>query len=471
MILPKTRNLRAYQEAAVSAAVTDIKNGDRRLVVMPTGSGKSIVIAEILSRLPGAQVLVITPRRNLLQQLRPLLDCHGVLSSGFGDDLGGEHFVVVGTYQTMTRRDGLVAPTVIIIDECHLLPPKGAYADLIEKFPDAALIGLTATPYRAQRSITLADIRWTVVYSVPMVHLIDEGWIVRPISMATTCDLNLIDHGDDSLEEVTEKIVLSLVDSVERKHRKRCLVFCRDIAHAQSTAQLLIDCGESAVHVVHSRMSQTAQREAIENFRSAVGRAWLVNVALVSIGVDIPCIDGIAILRNISSLALLIQIIGRGLRLSGAKKNCLIWDFGDGTRQFGFIDDPDLDASVGEGGRAPPPVKTCPDCGALIHASLITCPRCGCHFPRTCTLNDVASGARLLSKEYMPATYKGKTVSQDKSGTWRSEHRLLHDGVTLHAYLNFRSEHDAMNSGYQEGAKVFVRKLSQTMVTMIQTRR
>ena len=103
--------LRPYQHSAVEAAISGIQAGQPGLLVMPTGSGKSVVISEIVNRLDGKQILVITPRRSLLMQTRTRLGVHGVLSSGLGNDLGDDHKVIAGTYQTMTRRRLRIKPT------------------------------------------------------------------------------------------------------------------------------------------------------------------------------------------------------------------------------------------------------------------------------------------------------------------------------------------------------------------------
>lgn len=463
----ETRQLREYQRMAVGAAISGIQKGARGLIVMPTGSGKSVVISEIVNRLHDRQVLVVTPRRSLLMQTRALLGAHGVLSSSLGNDLGDDHQVVAGTYQTMTRRPALVEPEVIIIDECHLVPSDGDYADLVRRFPRAAVIGLTATPFRGRKHIRLCGISWRQLYTVSMVELIDQGCLVRPVSMTTSHALELTDGGNEPLAVVTERIVLNLRSSVEAEGRRRCVVFCIDIAHAKITAAQLRSAGEHSVHLVHSDMQPAAQDATIAAFRTSPCRAWLVNVNLVSIGVDIPSVDAIAILRNISSLALLIQIIGRGLRIWEGKQDCLVWDYGDGTRRFGFIDDPELDAA--QAGAAPVALRTCTACNALVHVSARSCPRCGHNFPRTVSLHDVASGAPLLSANYLAATYESAKLTQDSRGIWNVQHQLVSGGTRLLSTTAARTRQDAMKSVRKEGATVLVRRLSDRHVKIVST--
>lgn len=438
------------------------------MIVMPTGAGKSLVIAATVDRLAGKQILVITPRRRLLMQTRTLLCEHGVLSSSLGNDLGDRHRVVAGTYQTMTRRPQLAEPDVIIIDECHLVPPEGDYAELVRRFPKAAVIGLTATPFRGRKHIKHCGIEWEQLFAVNMLDLIDQGVIVRPISMATSSSLSIQGDGPASLIEVTERIVPSLHSAMEKEGRKRCVVFCINIAHAKLTARLLRAAGENSVHIVHSQ--QSAEQDAeFKAFQTAAGRSWLVNVNLVSVGVDIPCVDSIAILRNVSSLALLIQMIGRGLRIWGEKQDCLVWDFGDGTRRFGFIDDPELDMS--EVGDAPPPMRACPLCNALMHASARSCPRCGHVFPRAVSLHEAALGAPLLSADYLVATYEGASKSRDARGIWIVQHRLVDQGRPLVSTTVARSEEEALKLVWPAGASVLVRRLRERQVKIVSPHR
>lgn len=459
--------LRPYQHSAVEAAISGIQAGQPGLLVMPTGSGKSVVISEIVNRLDGKQILVITPRRSLLMQTRTRLGVHGVLSSGLGNDLGDDHKVIAGTYQTMTRRPGLAEPDIIIIDECHLLPPDGSYAKLVRRFPRAAVIGLTATPFRGRQHIKHCGLKWRLLYTVPMIELIDQGWLVRPVSMSTGQKSEMSDVGNEPVEAVTARVALNLRASVAAEGRQRCVVFCIDIDHATITAALLRSAGENSVHLVHSNMPLAAQDAAITAFKTSENRAWLVNVNLISVGVDIPSVDAIAILRNVSSLALLIQIIGRGLRIWKEKQDCLVWDYGDGTRKFGFIDDPQPDAA--RAGETPFAFRTCPKCNALLHASARSCSRCGHTFPRVVTLNDLASGSPLLSANYLAATYERASLTEDSRGIWVVQHHLVNGTDRFISTTSARSQQEAMKSVRKNGATILVRRLKDQQVKMVST--
>jgi len=462
--------LRGYQERAVVAAIRQALPGSRNMLVLPTGAGKSLIIAEIAERLPDYQILIITPRRSLLKQLRKLLRAHGVLSSTAGNDLGDGHKLVVGTLQTITKRR-IKEPEVIIMDENHVGNPDAAYGDLIRRHPNAAVIGLTATPYRQNEPINAFGIDWKLIYSISISELIEGKFLVPPRSMATSAASADVDDdafaamGSETVEEVTDRIVPKLVEAVRRERRRKCLVFCIDIKHAELTSDLLKRRGEGSVYVIHSGQSSPHQDKITRKFEQSNQRAWLVNVGLVSFGVDIPAIDCIAILRDIFSFALLVQIIGRGLRTFTGKMDCLIYDFGAGTRRFGFVDDPRL-PQTGEG-FGPPGQKCCPACHEFNHLSALKCRGCGQTFPRSTSLKDSATSNQLLSVGYMAASYVSASFTQDERGVWQVEHQLSHGQEALRARTDSLAKPDMTRTPYKRGATLVVRRVRGDLVKII----
>jgi len=270
-IRPQSRmhnELRQYQLDAIECAVREMTPGSRNMVVIPTGGGKTLVIAEIVMRFPGMQILIITPRVRLVQQIRPLLGEHGVLSASIGNDLGHQDNLLIGTYQTIINNPGMVPPWLIIIDECHLVPPDSQYGDLIARFPNAAVIGLTATPYRGTEKITECNIGWKQIYSVSILELIRQERLVPPRSMATLAASFGEADTSKKLFAVSKRIVKNLVQSVRKEKRKKCLVFCADIAHAIKVQELLLVEGEACVTLVHSEQNARTQDEMFETFRN-----------------------------------------------------------------------------------------------------------------------------------------------------------------------------------------------------------
>ena len=462
-------NLRPYQRDAVEAAIKHAKPGTRSLLIVPTGGGKTLVIREIAERFPNAQVLILTPRRKLLEGVRKVFSAHGVLSSGTGKDLGYEHTVIIGTFQTVMRRaKRLKIPTVIIIDECHLVPKNSRYSELLERFPQAIVIGLTATPFRGSSHLVECGLDWDLIYSVPITHLIEQKYLVPPRSMATPARPDMaISDGDERphRDTVTRTIVKSLVTSVIKEARRKCLVFCSDIKHAKFTVNELRLAGETQVYLVHSKQTKPEQKAQFDAFENSAQRCWLVNVAIVSIGVDIPAVDCIAILRDVHTFALLVQIIGRGLRRFDGKHDCLVYDFGSGTRRFGFVDDPQF-AEEGSG-RGGPLLKCCPECSGLMHAATMKCARCGWEFPRSTRLNANAIATQLLAVDYKHATYRYADIARVHQNLWRIEHRLTLNEEWVRAIEMRPGPKEPNCVTMEEGAPILIKRIDRDVVEML----
>jgi DNA repair protein RadD len=448
----KPFKLRDYQKDAIEAAVKNATPRSLNILVMPTGSGKTAVICEIVNSFPDLQILIITPRIRLLEQLLAKLGLHGVLSSNLGNDLGDCHTVIAGTIQTIVKRGKIKRPDLIIIDECHLVPSNGPYANFVRQYPNAAVIGLTATPYRGTDKITECGLRWNQIYSVPMSKLIEEKYLVPPRCMATVS--KFFNDGDElkTLNSVTRQIIPNLTAAVASEARKKCLLFCVSIEHAELTCELLKSAGEKFVYVVHSRQSPRTQKDIIDNFENSSERAWLVNVALISIGVDLPAIDCIAILRDVSSFALLLQMIGRGLRLSLGKLDCLIYDFGGGTQRFGRIDEPQF--SVAICGNNFQEVNNIPPV-AIQAISLTT------------TLNAIARSTQLLKTDYISATVVSSRILQNVQGIWVTEHDLSTNSEKLRSKTAKRTKIEASRIAYPPGRSMLVKRLHRDFVEIV----
>ena len=453
-------NLWEHQKAAIKACLEKLRPGCRNMVQMPTGSGKNRVIGALTRELKNRQILVITPRILLVKETRKDLDYHGVLSGSLGKDLGDQHQLIIGTYQTMIGQVDIQKPDVIFIDECHLVPEDGDYRDLIGRFPEAAIIGLTATPYRGQKHIRECGLKWRTVYAISIVELINQRKLVPPISMSTSHVPSLEMLTADGLHEVTIQIAPKLVHDVKTHRRNKNLVFCVDIKHAELTSKLLRAQGETSVHVVHSNMTGSQQNNAFESFRSTSDRSWLLNIGLVTTGVNIPEIDCIVILRDVSSFSLLVQMIGRGLRLYLTKKDCLVYDFGNGTRRFGFLDAPVFSDATKHGVGGVFHFKTCPTCEVNVHIAVMTCQHCGHEFSRSSSLNELAVSRQLISRDFMVLTYKSTHQHTDAKGNVIIEHQL--NGPSGEIYRAITAWASGVSRGitkYVEGTSVLVHRM------------
>jgi superfamily II DNA or RNA helicase len=468
---PKKPELWKHQKEALHACLKSLRPGQPIMLQLPTGSGKSRVIGEIVKSLPGKRILIITARTDLVKQNCDELDGHGVYCASLERLIANIKLVNIGTYHTMIRMTELDTPDVIIVDECHMVPEAGDYRELLARFPQSCLVGLTATPYRGVNHIRECGIDWKTVYAVTIADLIQQKIIVPPVSMATSnaASFDSLDGKTKrTRQEVTPQICVRLVQSVQRHGRLKTLIFCEDIGHAEETASILRSLGEQAVFVVHSKMSRSKRESAYQGFASSNGRSWLVNVGLVTIGVNIRSIDCIAILRDVSSYSLLVQMIGRGLRKYLNKKDCLVFDFGKGTSRFGFLDSPNFGKSPS--GQAEFLFKGCPECEANVPLASQSCPHCGFEFSLDAeglsgasSLSNQATDRQLISRDFLVLTYDLMTEEPNKRGQVICSHRLKDNtGAVYRAITTYASKLANAERRYSAGKSLLTYRIDRS---------
>lgn len=420
--------LRPYQSDANAAAIAGIEVPGWSLIEIPTGGGKSLVIKAIAQHAAKLQTIVVTPRRKLLQQLKAILpETMGTMSAEFGNDDGSEHGQVLGTSLTIISRE-MKAPELILIDECHLVAPHSALSNWLKQFPDAKVIGFTATPYRGNTHIS--SLGWNTIYRISIPELVRQRYLVPPRSMATGS--LAADFESNNLAK-TDMLLAPLRLNVNEQSKKRTIVFCQDIPHAQHVAEELTKLGERSISLVHSHMSNAAIDAQYAAFSQATGSSWLINVTLASIGVDIPCIDCVVILRDVSSYSLFVQMVGRGLRLSENKNECLVFDFGDATNRFGFIDKPDFKLSCSDvirsNGKGEARFKACV-CGTQVAVNAKICPHCHHYFDFDSKLRAMSSDASLLSTPICVETLHNVSVVKASEFAWEMTCRFRGGDIT-----------------------------------------
>lgn len=383
------------------------------LVDLPTGSGKSLVIAMTARRAVDqfkGRCVVLADRKELLQQnaakireLMPNADI-GIYSAGLKSrDL--DHDIIVAGIQSIYNKAHLLGRRHLILpDECHKIGDKAEgmyrsfYTDLGKLNPNLRAAGFTATPYRTgEGTICRPDSFFQeICYTAPITRLIAEGFLSRLI---TTPADNSVDTSKlhirggefktDEMEELfagEEKVNAACLEIIAKTlDRKSILVFCPSVFHAQATAKKLeaLTGQECGLIVGDKSICSDMERAAtLQRFKDGLIR-WCVNVDVLTTGFDSPRIDAIAILRATMSPGLFAQICGRGLRLFDTKADCLILDFGQNIRRHGPLDSDDYGKeSQKRGGGSPGdmPMKTCPGCGAENAISARYC-SCGLAFP------------------------------------------------------------------------------------------
>ncbi|MBB3332617.1 DNA repair protein RadD [Halomonas campaniensis] len=353
-------SLRPYQQEAVRRVVSHFRGSDDpAVVVLPTGSGKSLVIAE-LARLARGRVLVLAHVRELVEQNHAKYQAYGlsadIFSAGLGRKESGRQ-VVFGSVQSVVRGldrfdDGNF--TLLVIDECHRVSPAedSSYRQVIDHLraanPHLKILGLTATPYRLGQGFIYhchhhgmvrgeADSFFRdCVFEQPLRLMVKQGFLAEPRRIDAAVeryDFSALTPGTSGLfrEEELNRVVAGhratpgiIAEVVERaRDRQGVMLFAASVAHAEEILGYL-PAGEAALVTGET---PSAERERLIAAFKARELRYLVNVAVLTTGFDAPHVDLIAILRPTESVSLYQQIVGRGLRLSPGKRDCLILDY------------------------------------------------------------------------------------------------------------------------------------------------
>lgn len=422
---------RDYQVEAVNSIYGYFHQGGtgHPIVAMPTGTGKSIVIAMFLESVfrayPSQRVLVLTHVKELIQQnydelmaLWPSAPA-GINSAGLGkrDTHNRIVFAGIGSVARYSHLFGRV--DLVLIDEAHLVSPTEStmyqrfIAELTERNVALKVIGFTATPWRlGQGHITDGGLFTDVCFDITRVdafnRLIAEGYLSMLIPRRTQALLDTdgvhmrggefipaelqraVDREDVTRAALQEAVVLG----ADRKH---WLVFAAGVEHAMHVSEMLEDLGVPTA-CVHSRLTTKERDDAISGFKRGEYRA-AVNNNVLTTGFNFPGIDLIVMLRPTASPGLWVQMLGRGTRPAPGKDNCLVLDFAGNTRRLGPINDPVLPRAKGKG-NGTAPVRLCDACGTYNHASARTCICCGVEFQVVTKIHSIASGAELIRGDF-----------------------------------------------------------------------
>ena len=402
--------LRDYQREAVDGLYNywASKAGDNPLVVAPTGSGKTAILAQVIKdamSYPDTRVLVVTHVKELLEQgasgllkLYPEAD-FGIYSAGLKQKVLNKPITFAGIQSVWERAYDMVpAPDLVLIDEAHLLPKNTEtrynrfIADLKICNPDVKVVGLTATPYRLDTGYLhkgKGAIFDGIAHDIPVSMLMDQGYLSPVISKGGIKQIDLSGVGKRGGEFIESELATAasdpeLVESTVKEivklasDRKSWLVFSSGVNHAHLLAdefeKYFVDVG-----VVTGSDSSAVREKTIADFKSGKLQC-LINVNVLTTGFDHPGVDCVCLVRATASCGLYIQCIGRGTRVSEGKENCLILDYGSNVERHGFIDQVKPKDKM-SGGDGEAPVKQCEKCQTIVHAAAKICPECGFEFP------------------------------------------------------------------------------------------
>lgn len=361
--------LRHYQRDAVQNTLHCIKTYDNNsLIVLPTGAGKSIVVAAVAGAVEG-NILVLQPSKEILEQNMKKLALYvpeeqiGVYSASFKRKEVRKY--TFATIQSVYKVPELFEGTdLVLIDECHLVNQKkesSMFARFLKAIGNPVTIGLTASPFRNVQgyanvqgivsSVTTLKLinrmnprMWNrVAYHINSEQLVEEGFLVplkyysRTLYSHQRIPLNK-SRSDFDLEAFSalilpheEKIVISINEA--RKHRKAVLVFCSSLEQAERMSKVV---KQSAF--VSGKTKAKERDRIINEFKDGTIQV-VFNVGVLTTGFDFPELDCIYLLRPTRSLSLYYQMLGRGVRTAPGKKDCVVIDYSGSYESLGKIED------------------------------------------------------------------------------------------------------------------------------------
>ena len=418
--------LRPYQAKTVRDlwGYWRLGKGNAPLIVAPTGSGKSHIIAHvckaIISKTPDTKILMLTHRAELIEQNTKKLTELGLEIGIWAASLQSKEIgeqITAAQIQSFVNCDFALRFDLLIIDEAHLVPPdgEGQYQYVLKRLwalnPKMRVLGLTATPYRlGQGKLTDGDkaIFDGIASEIDIESLIELKALVPPITKEAKIPIDVAkisknpggDYKISEQESEADKILDAALTEIchNGADRKAWLIFCPGLELVgkvmQHPALDGIKCAK-----IDGKMAKSRRKSIINEFRAGKIRC-IVSCDVVTTGFDAPCVDLIALLRCTASPGLYVQMVGRGLRPAPGKKNCLVFDYGRNVIRHGPINFTRAPRPKGKGIQMPPAFTVCPVCMSHISTRSKACNFCGNVIPRNPmpSIDDSASSAPIIGK-------------------------------------------------------------------------
>ena len=411
--------LRPYQIQSIELLRESFKKNRRILLVLPTGAGKTLIFAQMVKMAydKGTRVLVATDRIELFSQTLDAISRHNInpqIITAKTKSFFPDAPVTIAMCETLSRRikkwkDINYSPNLLICDEAH----KGNFFKLLDAFPQASVIGATATPINKKIHLYYTDI----INDIDVNELIELGYLCQaksyqmqdsfddiPVQRGEFVEKQLFVHFDK------KKLYDGCVQKyLEKTPNQKALVYCVNIEHSVKMCEEFNKAGIKSFCIT-SKTPMNERKKIIKEYTDNQFYV-LVNCGCLTHGVDIPEIKVIIMNRATMSLVLFLQCIGRGSRPTPTKKEFTILDFGGNFTRHGLYQ------THREWDLNPPkkkkqgvsPVKSCPKCDYMMHASLMKCPECGYIFPKPS--HELKNGEMVEIKSWIPEELKGRLIS------------------------------------------------------------
>lgn len=479
--------LRDYQQTAHDNVISWVRSCTEPCVIeAATGAGKSHIIAAIAQTMhsisKGMHILCIAPSAELVMQNREKYIATGNPASVFSASAGGKdlrHPVVFGTPVTIINKINRFGEKfcAVVVDECHGITPtiQRIIEKIQEKNQNLRVIGLSATPYRMgsgyiyrlnERGAPVSEQQTNDPYFMQLVskitapELIARGYLSPPVIGAINTDgyqtlqMKINRQGKFDAADIdrafvgkgrkTAAVIADIV--MQSRDRNGVIIFAATVEHANECLQSL----PPELSAVVTGKTPKAERASILRRFKAREIKYLVNVAVLTTGFDAPHVDVVALLRATESVGLLQQIIGRGLRVSPGKADCLILDYAENIQRHcpdGDLFAPEIKANTNSASKTTVAAQ-CPDCktenifAARPNESRFAISKEGyfldldgqpveteegqhipAHFGRRCQAYHIALGGKMIQCPYRWTFKECKKCKADNDITARHCHR------------------------------------------------
>ena len=350
--------LRPYQIEAIQSVETAYSDGERRqIIVLPTGTGKTVIFSELMRRMPGRRLCLVHRDELVRQTVRKLADAGlkaGVIKAN-EDDV--THDVVVASIQTLSRERRLAAyvrhgkASLVVVDEAHHAPAP-SYRRVIDNClaSDGLLVGVTATPDRktheefiiptksgSQMPVTvlkagMAKVFSNLTYFRQLTDMIAEGWLcdVVPVTTTTNMDMSSVSTIAGDWSEGDLGAALDVADGYSDiihawqsgASDRPTIAFLPTVATSQTLCERFQAAGVPSAHIDGTTPVDERQK-VYQSLRSGSIRV-VTNCMVLTEGFDEPSVSCIIVARPTQSRSLFAQMIGRGTRLYPGKSDCLV---------------------------------------------------------------------------------------------------------------------------------------------------
>ena len=425
--------LRDYQTEVINQIYAFYGQGKKSIMlVSPTGSGKTLTTTHIVKDFveKGTRVLFIIHREPLVNQTVRTLHNYGVESVGYikagYPHANDDDRVIVASIQTLARRDYPDNIGLVIFDETHTTSFWNTAQELIAYYAQSPVISLspvkflhlTATPFRLKRTEYYGNHVQGIVQAPHIGQLIRRGYLssARHFGYDGLNDFSKLETGSDGDYKKSQVSLVCKQLPYNQAIVETFLDVCRDrkaISFAASVEQSILltqlfNSEEIKAEHIQAETPTEIRQQVFDRFKRGDTQI-LSSVGTLTEGFDEPSCEAVILARPTKSLALLIQMCGRGLRLYPEKKDCYLLDFGENFKRLGRVDTKRKITLCPKSSSESEPTKNCPQCSAVVNNFCRLCPECGYVF---------SSGEKDEDEQFVKGTFgelfDPETLSQVK---------------------------------------------------------